>query len=220
MAYRLFLKAWYSSVADIAKTSLKFAMRSKKKRLRGTRDSSNYTNITGRNDDGINVVQRSHIMKNVFISSAIGLALTVSGCASIANSTYTGYPISTTPAGAHVTVDGISFGPSPVLMQPDRRGSHLVRIEKDGCPTFDMMLSSRLNPWVFGNFLLGGPLGLIVDLGHASGYELVPERIDLIYGQENGRCVITGTNLVHAQQPARLSVAKGVEMGYVDNMSR
>jgi PEGA domain len=155
--------------------------------------------------------------------SLIGIViagLTLTGCASIANSGYPGYPISTTPPGAQVLVNGHRFGETPIVLAIDRQSSHAIRIERDGCPVFDTMVSSRLSPWVFGNFILGGPLGLIVDLGHNGGYELHPNSLAVMYAEQNGKCVITGSSLVTVQPGSTpLTPAQTAGVFYSNNAS-
>jgi hypothetical protein len=85
-------------------------------------------------------------------------------------------PITSEPTGAVATTDGYSVKTPGTLKLP-RDKSHFVSIEKEGYKNKQVNISSSASPWMWGNCLLGGLIGLGVDLGTGGGYELNPDKI-------------------------------------------
>lgn len=158
-----------------------------------------------------------------FTSILLGLTWLLSGCATIMNQGHTGYPVSSVPPGAQVSVNGHSFGGTPMVLAADRGRSHMIRIEKDGCPTFDTIVSSKVSPWVFGNIVLGGLIGLFIDMSTGAMYELDPAHVSIMYGEQNGSCVITGSSSMVVRQisepPAQNLARTNDPLPYTSSMS-
>ena len=131
--------------------------------------------------------------------AVIGIASTLfSGCASIMNGTYAGYPVETTPPGANVFVDGHSIGRTPLVIDRDNTRFERIRIEREGCPIYEVQVDPELSPWVLGNVIFGG-VGLLIDISSPRAYERHPDHLTVAYGEQNGQCVILGSNLMMAQ---------------------
>ncbi len=95
--------------------------------------------------------------------------LLVSGCASIISGTTQEVAINSSPDGAtcDITRDGVRVQqvvtPASTIVQ---RTNHdlLVACRKPGYQAATATDPSGLEPWVFGNLLAGGVIGLVVDL--------------------------------------------------------
>ena len=135
-------------------------------------------------------------MRHLICAVSVGALLTMSGCATIIKGHDASYPIHSTPAGATVTIDGMTYGQTPMVVGPDRSIGHMIQIVKVGCPAFHTFVQSRISPWVWGNILFGGLIGLIVDFSSNAAYDLHPNTLAVTYGERDGQCVITGNNLV------------------------
>jgi hypothetical protein len=85
--------------------------------------------------------------------------------------------ITSNPAGAAVVVDGQPQGATPAAVDLSRKTEHQVAISYPGCETAQMTIRRQLNPWMFGNLLLGGPVGLIVDVCTGATHQLSPDEI-------------------------------------------
>lgn len=120
------------------------------------------------------------------------------GCATMMDRNIKGYSVVTTPPGAQVMVNGMEFGATPALLTVDKQMGLMVRITKPNCPTFDTVVTSQMSPYVWGNLLFGGVFGLLIDLSTKSAYELHPDNLQVMYGERDGKCIITGSNLVAA----------------------
>src|SRR5688500_13185083 len=72
--------------------------------------------------------------------------------------------ITTNPPGAAVVVDGQPQGASPAAIPLSRKTEHQVEISAPGYETAHVTIRRNLNPWLLGNVLVGGFIGLAVDI--------------------------------------------------------
>lgn len=128
----------------------------------------------------------------VFIYTAVlGTALQLVGCASVSNGTSGSMRVETVSkagqpiegAVCNLTNDSGTFTvttPGSVLVH---RSSSDLRVEckKTGEPTAAGTVTSRVAGSLFGNILLGGGIGMIVDHSNGSAYNY-PEWIRLVMG--------------------------------------
>ena len=103
------------------------------------------------------------------------------GCATVAtggggDQTVT---ITSTPPGAAVAVDGKPYGSTPAKVSLSRRSEHQVELSAAGYETAHVTLRSRLNPWLLGNLVVGGPFGLILDVITDASYRLTPTELEV-----------------------------------------
>lgn len=130
-------------------------------------------------------------MKTFLLALLAYLLLFASGCASIVS--YSNYPltINTTPANLTVTItdrDGVVFfrGKSPATVSLKsghgffKAAQYFVKIEGPGITPRIFNVDCELDPWYFGNILLGGVIGmLIVDPATGAMYMLSQEYLDI-----------------------------------------
>jgi len=112
-------------------------------------------------------------MRYVGLLVAVAALLTTVGCASIVSRSEWPVTISSTPSGATFTVKndkGIEIHravtPSTLVL-PSGAGyfkpaHYTVAFEKEGAGPATASLKARLNPWYFGNILLGGLIGMVI----------------------------------------------------------
>jgi hypothetical protein len=103
----------------------------------------------------------------------------LSSCATIVNDDTVRVPITTNPAGAVVTVGGLQYVAPADLILTRGTGDFTVTIEKAGYQSVSLVLEQSPDGWMWGNILLGGLIGLIVDLASGDGYDLEPERLNI-----------------------------------------
>lgn len=99
------------------------------------------------------------------LSLALGLAM--SSCATIVDGGPDAIPIDTIPPGAAVYLDGAHVGTTPCTIVADRSLEGEIRLELDGYLIGHDRLQTTMNGWFLGNFILGGLIGIVVDM--ASG---------------------------------------------------
>jgi hypothetical protein len=88
------------------------------------------------------------------------------GCATIVTGGGEDQPVrfASTPRGATVYVDDNPIGQTPISARLTRKDEHHVRIEHDGYKPYQKTIGSGFNEWMLGNVILGGLVGIGVDL--------------------------------------------------------
>jgi PEGA domain len=85
-------------------------------------------------------------VKNGFITVLTILNLLLLQCCSLVNPQVSqDVPVTSTPVGARVTVDGKDAGQAPLLLDLKRKRSHTIRIEKEGYNPAEVRISSKLS---------------------------------------------------------------------------
>ncbi len=113
----------------------------------------------------------------------LATAVASSGCATIIhgggdqNVTFTSSPV-----GATVTVDNRVIGTTPTQAELKRKIDHYVTLDLPGYAPQSETLQSKLSGWAFGNILLGGIIGVIVDASTGGMYRLTPEVVHGNFG--------------------------------------
>lgn len=118
----------------------------------------------------------------ILILSVIGL---FTSCASLVHGTTQTVNFSSQPSGAKITINDKYFGVTPKLVKLKRRGrlkgepidkkEYVVKIELEGYHPYEMKIKRAVNGWFFGNVLIGGLVGFIVDAGTGAMYKLKPQ---------------------------------------------
>jgi len=112
----------------------------------------------------------------LFLDAAVLCALS-SGCATMIKGTTQSVFISSKPQGAAVRLRGdvVGYTPCKVLVPRSSRMT-TIYLQKEGYLEEAVNFHPEMNWWIFGNFLSGGFIGVIVDAitGAAWGYEDPP----------------------------------------------
>lgn len=80
------------------------------------------------------------------------------------------------PEGATVTVGGRILGKTPLTVQLDRERGKELTFEKEGYKPIKMELTSTINPWFWGNIIIGGLLGSTTDGLTGAVHEYSPSQ--------------------------------------------
>ncbi|MBA4189963.1 MAG: hypothetical protein C0467_18415 [Planctomycetaceae bacterium] len=110
--------------------------------------------------------------------AVLGLMVVGSGCATVVTRGGQDQKVtilSDTP-GATLVVDGQPTGTAPGTVSLTRKTEHKVEVVAPGYETAQVTVRRRLNPWVFGNLVLGGPIGLVIDVISDSTHSLSPDQ--------------------------------------------
>lgn len=103
-------------------------------------------------------------------------ALSSAGCATIVSGSKQNIRFESVPQGAQVSVAG-QMGTTPTDMKLPRKTNHDAEVSYPGYLPAKVQLVRTTNPWVLGNVLIGGLVGLLVDLVSGAFYKLEPERV-------------------------------------------
>lgn len=116
------------------------------------------------------------------------IVLGMGGCASVVSGRYADVHLDSNPADAHVTVRdhrGATVAeartPAVVSLKRNRKfflpAKYTATFESPGYQSASVPLRSTINPWVAGNIVLGGPIGLAVDTATGAGWRPKHDQI-------------------------------------------
>lgn len=108
----------------------------------------------------------------------IALGLGQLHCATVINGSHQRVPLTSSPPNATVLVDGVEAGTTPITVKLRRRKPHIIEFKKEGFQTVEKSVVRTHSGWIWGNILIGGLVGLLVDLIAGSHYSLQPASID------------------------------------------
>lgn len=108
------------------------------------------------------------------------------GCATIVSGTTQEMTFQSEPEGALVKVDGRPLGKAPMTIQLDRKSSQSLSFELEGYKTITMPLTTTLEPWFWGNILIGGLIGSTTDGVSGAVYEYSPSQYYVSMHPVNG----------------------------------
>jgi PEGA domain len=111
------------------------------------------------------------------------------------------------PQGATVYVDGEEVGQTPLKLPLARDMNHKVRIELAGYPTYERDIKTGFNGWVIGNIVLGGLIGLVIDIVSGSTDSLNPATVKVNFQE------LAGKNKAANGKPVTTRVAPNKAVG-------
>ena len=111
----------------------------------------------------------------------------LSSCASIVHGSKQNVTFTSQPKDAKIFINGIQFGETPNVVSLRRKGRHkgdtsggkeyIVSVELDGYYPYKIKLQREIDGWFWGNLVLGGPIGFIIDWTTGSIYKLTPNQV-------------------------------------------
>jgi hypothetical protein len=70
-------------------------------------------------------------------------------------------------------------GQTPAVVEFNRKDSYLVKITNKGYKPVEVPVEyASMNGWIWGNILIGGPLGVLIDAFSGAASKLGPEEIN------------------------------------------
>jgi PEGA domain len=120
------------------------------------------------------MVRRCQILGLLFLLVAFG-----SGCATIIQGSTQEIPVTSSPTGATVSVDGSLRFQTPTKLQLTRKEPHRIEISLEGYHPEIIELRSVSSAATAGNILIGGLVGYAIDQSSGAAFRLVPEVIEV-----------------------------------------
>jgi hypothetical protein len=126
-----------------------------------------------------------------------------------------GVKVHSTPPGAQVSVDGQPRGATPVTLYLQRNQPHDIQVEAPGYEPVHASVRPNVNPWLFGNILVGGLFGVVVDGVTQSWYRLYPGSLELRLRPGSGPppAAAEGTSTLTGLPPLPPSAAGAIHPG-------
>jgi len=117
-------------------------------------------------------------MRKSIIFGLLLSTLFFSSCATVISGSRQNIKFASNPAAASVFIDEVEVGKTPFEIKLARKSEHEVMIKLDGYQTYQTTLTKKLNGWIFGNILIGGMIGIIIDPITGAMYNLTPTQIN------------------------------------------
>lgn len=118
-------------------------------------------------------------VRNTVVMAIVGYFLVMNyGCATIVRGPNESIGISSSPIGATVTVNGMTYT-TPVIVELPRMKNHVVVFEKEGFESASGTIQSETSAWWLGNFVfyLGAFIGIPIDFATGSTKDLTPDNV-------------------------------------------
>ncbi|VVT08901.1 conserved exported hypothetical protein [Sphingomonas aurantiaca] len=116
-------------------------------------------------------------MKKLSIGVIALLAANLGACATVLNGTHTSYTADSRPAGAAVKFSNGSSCTTPCKLEFRRKDDVRADITLPGYKPTYVLIQSKLAGSAFGNILLGGGVGAIVDGSNGASNRLYPRPL-------------------------------------------
>lgn len=124
-------------------------------------------------------------MKNKFyIIVASSLAFSLGGCATVLNGTNVDYTTTSVPEGALVEFTGGEQCTTPCTFEFKRKNDQRADISLPGYKPAYILIQSKLGGSAFGNILLGGGVGAVVDGSNGASNRLYPRPLIVKLAEE------------------------------------
>ena len=116
-------------------------------------------------------------MNKLICITAAAMALALGGCATVMNGTKVDYTSDTKPGGATVKFTDGSQCTTPCKLEFKRKNDQRADISLAGYKPTYVLIQSKLGGGSFGNILLGGGIGAVVDGTNGSSNRLYPRPL-------------------------------------------
>lgn len=116
-------------------------------------------------------------MNKLICISAAAMALALGGCATVMNGTKVDYTSDTKPGGATVKFTDGSQCTTPCKLEFKRKNDQRADITLAGYKATYVLIQSKLGGGSFGNILLGGGIGAVVDGTNGASNRLYPRPL-------------------------------------------
>jgi hypothetical protein len=101
----------------------------------------------------------------------------MSGCATVVNSPRQRIGVASNPPGATVIIDNQHYLTTPATIELARDQNHTFVFKKEGYLDDSFVITSGTSGWVWGNVLLGGLVGGVVDFASGAARKLSHDTV-------------------------------------------
>lgn len=125
-------------------------------------------------------------LKKIFVVFVCFSSVMITGCASLFNASPSLLNIMTNPQNAKVTITGLQnmerlTKQTPCTVYLNKGSDYTVKIELAEYQSEEIPIRRSISGWFWGNLLLGGIIGMVIDYGTANmwAHEPIGLNIDL-----------------------------------------
>lgn len=113
-----------------------------------------------------------------FILIAVFAVVLFTSCSTIMTGTSENVTFNANVEKAKVYVDGIYRGDTPLILDLESKKSYTIQIEAEGYNSYTTMINKKTSGWVLGNVIIGGVVGIVVDVVTGGIYVLDENEIN------------------------------------------
>lgn len=117
------------------------------------------------------------MLKKAALLFALPCALALGGCATVLNGTNVDYTAESKPEGATIKFSNGGSCTTPCKLEQRRKDDLRADITLEGYKPTYVLIQSKLGGSAFGNILLGGGVGAIVDGSNGASNRLYPRPL-------------------------------------------
>jgi len=123
------------------------------------------------------VRHRQNLPRNLILIASITCIALLQGCATVVSGVKDTVEVTSEPPGALVRLEknGKEYT-TPASFEVTRRSSHTMLVSRDGYHTERVTIGRTLNPWLFGNLIFGGVVGIVVDFVSGATFSPSPGK--------------------------------------------
>ncbi len=119
------------------------------------------------------------IIKSFLLFVFVCVFLTFVGCASIIHGGKQKIHVNSVPLNAVVRVNEIKVTTPSTINLSRKESDYVLKFEKFGYRPVEVKLTRTTDGWVWGNIILGGIIGTVVDYSTGAAYKLTPDNISV-----------------------------------------
>jgi hypothetical protein len=146
-------------------------------------------------------------------SCLILLALVVcgSGCATLVTGKYQTVTVTSEPTGVKVRAETGEYIETPGQFDLERNKDHVLVATYASAEPQQRQIKHGLQGWFFGNILLGGIIGGIVDLASGSSDRLIPNKVHFDFSKAGQTVAQRQQEYLKAHQDVKPEVQVAIE---------
>jgi hypothetical protein len=118
-------------------------------------------------------MRKHHVLRFAVL---LGFTLHAAGCATIVTGGNQSVTFNSNPDGATIKLDDTAMGKTPITLSLKKKAGQTLAFEREGYEPLTTQLTTKTNPWIFGNILIGGLLGCSTDVVSGALYQYAPDR--------------------------------------------
>lgn len=124
-------------------------------------------------------------MKKLKIALSLSLIFTLTSCATIMHGGKQDIYLSSHPQGAVVRVNNIATTTPGAITLDRKRSCYVLIFEKEGYESVEVQLRRTIDGWFFGNILIGGIIGIVVDFMTGAAYKITPQDVCIDFEEKD-----------------------------------